>query len=95
MNKSKKSYVRLTLQALQVLKFIMDHERVYGVEVRDGLGITSGTLYPILNNLEAKGWLKSEVEQRETPFIGSPTRKYYMLTSLGLKNITEALETLS
>lgn len=60
-------------------------DRIYGLEMieelrRHGYEIGPGTLYPILHDLEACGYVKSEQE-----VAGGRIRKYYRLTSLGGK----------
>ena len=44
-----------------------------------------GTLYPILHNLERKGFVLAY--SKETP--GGRTRRYYQLTDRGAKQLTE------
>jgi PadR family transcriptional regulator PadR len=56
----------------------------YGLEIlqvlgQAGLGITEGTLYPLVNRLRGDGLLQSEWRQEGT---GNP-RKYYTLTGAG------------
>ena len=65
---------------------ILYHARqtpVYGVELMQELGrhgykVSPGTLYPILHELEEKGYLSSEKH-----VIKSKVRRYYSITSMG------------
>lgn len=59
-------------------------EWVYGVELMEELGrhgytLSPGTLYPILHQLAAQGWLISQ-----TRIVGGKRRKEYRLTEQGL-----------
>ncbi|MFD6464967.1 PadR family transcriptional regulator [Streptomyces goshikiensis] len=48
-----------------------------------------GTVYPILDRLAERGWVKSWDET--SPHPGHPARRYYELTDVGLLQATEAL----
>ncbi len=75
---------------LAVLSLLQNGE-MYGYELvkalaqrTDGvLDLGQSTLYPMLYNLEAKGLIKSRVDQADT---GRP-RKYYRLTGKGEKRL--------
>ena len=59
-----------------------------------GLGVTEGTLYPILSRLRVQGLLSTRLE--ESP--EGPARKYYTLTEEGRKAMAlmqEYLDTLN
>ena len=61
------------------------HDRIYGLEMmeelrRHGYQIGPGTLYPILHDLEACGYVTSEQE-----VAAGKVRKYYRLTAAGRK----------
>lgn len=63
---------------------------VYGVWFMEELArhnyhLSPGTLYPLLHNLEAAGYLK-----REERIVEGKVRKYYQITSLGSEALTEA-----
>ena len=51
---------------------------------RHGYKLTPGTLYPILHELEEKGFLKSH-----TQIVQGKKRKYYEITPQGSKVIEE------
>jgi len=66
----------------------------YGYRVVELLGSygfnepQEATVYPILNRLEKKGLLKSE----KRPSDMGPPRKYYMLTAIGEKELSDFIE---
>lgn len=76
--------VRKGLLELCILTALADDER-YGYELVKslvavpGLGVTEGTLYPLLSRLKAAGFVSSRLE--ESP--SGPARKYYALTPEG------------
>lgn len=80
-----------------VLGFIRIHilyhalkEPIYGLDFiqelnRHGYTISPGTLYPILHDLEQKGYLESEKK-----VVGGKVRKYYRITPKGEAALHEA-----
>ena len=70
---------------------LLDREVTYGYRVVELLGAygfkepQESTVYPILNRLEKKGILKSE----KRPSDLGPPRKYYMLTVIGKKELSD------
>jgi PadR family transcriptional regulator PadR len=65
-------------------------EPVYGVWFIEELArhdyhLSPGTLYPLLHNLEATGYL-----QREDRVVDGKVRKYYAITPLGKEALSEA-----
>ncbi|CAG1005082.1 hypothetical protein PHYC_03196 [Phycisphaerales bacterium] len=75
-----------------VLK-LLDHRHMYGYELVDALAArTDGvlamgqsTLYPLLYNLEAKGFIEGAWEKAES----GRERKYYRLTATGRKRLAD------
>lgn len=73
---------------LAVLNALADRER-YGYDLVKtlvsvpGLGVTEGTLYPLLSRLRVQGLIESRLEQQE----GRPARKYYGLTAAGRRTL--------
>lgn len=73
-----------------VLKLLERH-RMYGYELVEALAKRSdgalamgqSTLYPMLYNLEAKGWITAEWEAADS----GRKRKYYSLTDSGRKQL--------
>ncbi len=78
--------VRKGVLDLCVLNALSNQER-YGYELvkelasLPGLGVTEGTLYPLMSRLRVQGLVSTRLE--ESP--EGPARKYYALTSLGRK----------
>ncbi len=78
--------VRKGLLELCILNALADRER-YGYELVKtlvaipGLGVTEGTLYPLLSRLRVQGLITSRLEESSE----GPARKYYSLTSGGRK----------
>lgn len=76
--------VRKGLLELCILTALAEDER-YGYELVKslvaipGLGVTEGTLYPLLSRLKAAGFVSSRLEESSS----GPARKYYALTREG------------
>ena len=65
-------------------------EPVFGLGIIEELGrhgykLSAGTLYPMLHNLERKGYLRSRVEQN-----GRQSRRLYSATPLGRRALKAA-----
>lgn len=65
-------------------------EPIYGVWIleeleRHGYHLSPGTLYPLLHDLEESGYLR-----REDQVVEGKVRKYYRITSRGLRALDEA-----
>ena len=59
-----------------------------------GLGVTEGTLYPLLSRLRVQGFISARLEESSE----GPARKYYALTRAGrgvMKAMNEYLENLN
>ena len=75
-----------------VLRVLSDEE-TYGYELvtrltsRGMAGISTGTVYPVLNRLERDGLLDS----RLVASTAGPARKYYSVTRLGEAALAEAI----
>lgn len=81
--------VRKGLLELCVLNAIGERERYAYDLVRSlvevpGLGMTEGTIYPLLSRLRGQGWIQARLE--ESP--SGPARKYYALTREGRRILT-------
>lgn len=80
--------VRKGLLDLCVLSALAEKER-YGYELvktlvdLPGLGVTEGTLYPLLSRLRVQGLVTARLE--ESP--EGPARKYYALSSAGRETL--------
>ena len=80
--------VRKGILELCILNALEEKEK-YGYELvkalvsLPGLGVTEGTIYPLLSRLRNQGLVNTRlVESSE-----GPARKYYTLTALGKKNM--------
>jgi PadR family transcriptional regulator PadR len=84
--------VRKGLLDLCVLRELADQER-YGYELVKrlvgfpGLGVTEGTLYPLLSRLRLQGLVRTRLEESSE----GPARKYYALTPEG-KRMLELMQ---
>ena len=91
--------VRKGLLELCILNALSDKER-YGYELVKtlvgipGLGVTEGTLYPLLSRLRVQELINARLEESSE----GPARKYYALTKEGRKAMgamNDYLETLN
>jgi PadR family transcriptional regulator PadR len=91
--------VRKGLLELCVLNALSDRER-YGYELVKSLttvpnlGVTEGTLYPLLSRLRLAGLITSRLEESSE----GPARKYYCLTPEGrrvMAQMNQYLDTLN
>ena len=80
--------VRKGLLDLCVLNALAEKER-YGYELvktlvdLPGLGVTEGTLYPLLSRLRVQGLVTTRLEESSE----GPARKYYALTAAGRETL--------
>jgi len=92
---------RLSYQGLKVLRAFLvsfsDDVRaeLAGADVIKAVGISSGTLYPILLRLERSGVLASRWEETPPGDLGRPRRRFYKLTSHGVQFAHDALHELA
>lgn len=91
--------VRKGVLELCILNALAEQER-YGYELVKtlvaipGLGVTEGTLYPLLSRLRVQGLISARLEESSE----GPARKYYALTRAGrsiMKAMNEYLENLN
>lgn len=91
--------VRKGVLEVCILNALADKER-YGYELVKtlaaipGLGVTEGTLYPLLSRLRVQGYITARLEESTE----GPARKYYALTPEGrkmMKVMNEYLEDLN
>lgn len=67
-------------------------EPIFGLGIMEELGrhgykLSAGTLYPVLHSLEAKGYLRSTLQQ-----VQGRRRRVYRATAKGRKALAEAKE---
>jgi DNA-binding PadR family transcriptional regulator len=80
------------LEAVILLALVRLGENAYGVTIRDeiedrtGRSVTPGTLYPTLDRLERKGFVRSFLGEA-TPERGGRAKRYYVLQPKGLEAI--------
>jgi PadR family transcriptional regulator, regulatory protein PadR len=83
--------VRKGVLELCILNALAEKER-YGYELVktlvaiSGLGVTEGTLYPLLSRLRVQGYVSTRLEESSE----GPARKYYALTKEG-RSVTKAM----
>jgi DNA-binding PadR family transcriptional regulator len=64
----------------------------FGFDIMAATGLTSGTVYPALERLESRGFLRSKWEsETDAHKDGRPARRYFTLTALGEKALAAAL----
>lgn len=84
--------VRKGLLDMCILRALSGKER-YGYELVKalvdvpGLGLTEGTLYPLLSRLRVQGFVTTRLEESSE----GPARKYYTLTAEG-RRVLELME---
>jgi DNA-binding PadR family transcriptional regulator len=87
----------LTRRMALVVRAFLDEpsKPKYGFELMEPLGISSGTLYPMLARLERQGWIEGQREDIDPSVAGRPPRRNYRLTGEGLVLARNALAELS
>lgn len=66
---------------------------MYGFDIMEETGLTSGTIYPALDRLERLGFARSEWEDaRVAQAEKRPPRRYFRITPEGARELEEALE---
>ena len=77
--RSSRGWPRMTLQTQLILGALLQDptEPRYGLELRDLVGLPTGTIYPILARLEQARWVTSEWETHGSERTeGRPPRRY-------------------
>lgn len=84
---------RISGPTLKVLRLLMENpeSRRAGSEITTATGIKAGTLYPLLQRLEAARWIKGDWEKIDPAREGRPKRKFYRLTATGRDKAEKAL----
>lgn len=77
---------RLSKRALEVLGSFVDQPEVelHGYEIMKLAGVSSGSLYPILQRFESLGWVEGSWEETDPSEQGRPRRRNYKVTGLGI-----------
>ena len=82
----------LSFGSVSVLHAIASGSR-FGFDIMAATGLTSGTVYPALDRLEQLGLLRSHWEDEGAAHAeGRPARRYFRLTSAGVKALEASLE---
>lgn len=78
----------------KLLRHLLQHptEATYGFKMATDIGRATGTLYPLLADLERVGWLESWWEDAPPP--GRPRRRLYRLTATGVAAAQQELAAL-
>lgn len=87
------SRIRLTKPTIAVLEVLLNASPdtpTWGLSICRDADLGPGTVYPILDRLLARGWLRSWDEVEDHP--GRPARRFYEFTGTGRKEALEALE---
>jgi DNA-binding PadR family transcriptional regulator len=76
---------RMTHHTLLVLRALMARpgREMYGRQVMRALGLTSGTVYPMLTAAEEAGWVTSRAESGPVRGRVGRLRRYYRITAAG------------
>lgn len=80
-------------QMLRVLTLLAEnaHKSYFGYEISKVTHIAPGTLYPMLYNMEKKGWVIGEWEGAEPTEEGQGRRRYYNIEALGKRIVRNEL----
>jgi PadR family transcriptional regulator PadR len=82
---------QLPFASIAVLHAIAGGHR-FGFEIIDAIGLRSGTVYPVLEKLEAAGLLTSEWEDASRARRDKrPPRRYFDLTAEGASALADGL----
>jgi DNA-binding PadR family transcriptional regulator len=84
---------RGSLSRLRVLRALLDDVNGphYGLSLIRRSGVGAGSLYPILVDLEAEGWIEGAWEDIDEAVAGRRRRRYYALTDRGGRDARELL----
>lgn len=85
--------MRITVPIAKVLAALLTDPAAarYGLDLMNDTGISSSTLYPVLQRLTDAGWLSSDWETIDAAAMGRPARRYYRLTADGVREARHAL----
>lgn len=88
--------VRITGPTLKALAMFLElhPKQLSGADIMNEKKILSGTLYPMLDRLEAAGWLESEWEKIDPAKAKRPRKRLYHLTAYGVAQAKREILTL-
>ncbi|MEM7317537.1 MAG: PadR family transcriptional regulator [Pseudomonadota bacterium] len=83
-------------KTLEILLFLSARYRreFSGYELSKQLGISSGTLYPLLLKLKAAGLLEDRWEGGDPKKLGRPVRRYYRISDTGAQAVEDKMRLL-
>jgi PadR family transcriptional regulator PadR len=85
------SNIALSFGSAAILHAIASGSR-FGFDIMQITGLTSGTVYPTLDRVEADGYLRSKWEEAADAHAeGRPARRYFTLTASGAAALRAAL----
>lgn len=81
--------MKITGRSLELLLFLMPrrNQEFSGYDISKKLGVSSGTLYPLLVSLAQKGLVEDRWELGDPKELGRPRRRYYRITGLGAQAV--------
>lgn len=88
---------KLSILDFEILMVLFRVPRMYGLEILQALNhkrpnqLMFGSVYPVLNRLEAKGFIDWKWGD-ETEKSGGARRKYYNINALGKQVVQETLD---
>lgn len=96
MGKQSEERPRITYQGLRVLGAFIEtpSKELWGAELIEKTGLSSGTLYPLLLRFEKYELLESRWEEEKPTDLGRPRRRLYRITTRGGELATEAIREL-
>jgi PadR family transcriptional regulator PadR len=84
--------VSLSYGAAAILHAVASGQQ-FGFDIMAATGLTSGTVYPALDRLESRGYLRSRWENEAVAHKeGRPARRYFTLTGAGATALSATLE---
>ena len=97
MGKQNEDQPRITYQGLRVLGAFIEApaKELWGAELIEKTGLSSGTLYPLLLRFEKYDLLESHWEEDKPTDLGRPRRRLYRITTSGRQLATKAIRELS
>ena len=84
---------RITIPTRLVLEALLadPDAELYGLELARAAGLPTGTVHPILARLEGVGWVRSRWEDVDPSEARRPPRRYYRVTTTGIREGTARL----
>lgn len=84
-----------TFRALLILRIFRESQGEHvGADLMRATGLSSGSLYPLLRNLEERGTLSSRWEDGDPAKLNRPLKRLYQLTAQGKRDARQAFAAL-